>query len=302
MKKKCDISIDRLKICYLAPPYLWDYLQNDANLKFYDFTLIHHDDEISEGKERKSRVFDVVLTDGRTLGTLTLTNKKLSNSEYCFFEFSNQMLYSDESINREIYGRQNCMVYLPIVSETLNLKFHNITLCEVACDVNWNVINKIRKMIHDYETYDMFVNGNIIKEHSRQIDNYMECYSRSRKQLNRRPTLYFRQATTDTASLKIYDKTREVEMKGNAKDYIKNWLNFESNDIFRTEVTLHKNDFKFFAKQKFADERWNDLNESLGAIINDENYIIALWIVTARRLLYFRNKTSREYIYLEDLL
>lgn len=302
MKKKFDISIDRLKICYQATPYLWDYLQHEENLNFHEFSLVHHDDEIAVGKERKARQFDVVLFDGRTLGVLTLTNKNLHNSEYCFFEFSNQMLYSDESTNRELYGRQNCMVYLPAIAEQLHLKFNNITLCEVAVDVNWNVINKIRKMVHDHEKYDMFVNGNLIRDPERLIENYLECYSRSRKKMDKRPSLYFRQATTDSASLKIYDKTREMEAKGNEKEYIKNWLKFKSNDIFRIETTLHKNDFKFFAKQKFYDERWNELDEALGAIINDDNYIIALWIITARRLLYFKEKASKKYIYLEDLL
>lgn len=301
MKKKYDISIDRLKICYKTNPYLWDFLKNDSNLHFPDFKLINQEEEDEKGRERKSRTFNVVMNDGRLLGEFTINNSNLANGEYAWFEFANSALYSNESLN-DLYPRSNCLVYVTVVADSLHLKFNNVTSLEIAIDTNWNVINKVRKLIHNHNEYDMFTCGNIVKDPNRTIEDYMEIYSRSRNKLSKRPTLYFKQRQENSVALKIYDKSRELEEKGNYKEYIRDWLNFESNDIFRLEIKLRKDDFKHFAKQEWCDIRWNDLSEVLGALIHDNKYVSALWIFNARRLLYFRNKETKEYIYLEDLL
>lgn len=299
MKKEYDISIDRLKVCYKANQNLWDYLKNDSNLKFPEFTLIRLGEQ--DEKEPKSRSFSVILFDGRLLGTLTVNNINLQNGEYCWFEFENSVLYSNESTNPK-ESRINCIIYITVVADYLNLEFNNITTCEIACDVNWNVINKVRKLIRNHRQYDMFLNGNIVKEPNRIIDNYMEIYSRTRERMNKRPTLYFKQKQDDCVSLKIYDKSQELKQKGYAKDYIRTWLDFNSADIFRVEVTLHKNDFKHFSSQSWNDNRWNDITESLNALINDDNYLYALWVFSAQRLLFFRDKETKQNVYLQDLL
>ena len=154
---------------------------------------------------KMSAVLNVRDVDGYfRLGTFTFSNSaKYEGKE--FFTFENGALY-------RVYTRvpngepSNHICDLLYVADFYGMTFNNITELELAFDSNY--ISKVRKMIKDVDTYDLYLNGRKVLD-DETLDGYGEYYTRSRIKMSKLPTLYFSQAKDTDMKMRIYDKARE---------------------------------------------------------------------------------------------
>ena len=229
-----------------------------------------------DGERRKLGVFDI---------------KK--GSQYCFFCFENKALYTPFLyVSKRKY---NCVNFITYIADDLGLSYNNITTLEIAKDSTRNYVSAVQRYIRDFEKYEMFVNGNIVRDENRIIPHFKKMYSSSRKKMSRIPTLYFNQS--DGPSLKVYDKRREMEDEEQAKlNYLPQWLEFgDSAPIYRAEITVRNRDIReYMAKIGIAGE------EVMFALSSAEK-MAEMWKYEADRLLYFRDRVSGETIRLADL-
>ena len=303
--------IDKLKVCYKQPVELFDWLikqggiysdTKDAYIDCGDFTLKLIN---KEGKDENYTQldFDVIIPANNysKLGTFTFNN----SSKYeglCFFEFENSALYSIFSKGYDLTNN-NYQGLLFYVAQTLGLEFNNITQVDVAIDTTKNYIKHLRNYIHRYNEYDMFLNGHIVKDPNATLEHYGEYYSRSRETMSRQPTLYFGQSKDVGLKMRIYNKTKELEEQSTdkAKRYA-DYVEFTtSNPIYRVEVVIKNTDVKLF--HSLWMERYGDEDkENILSLLMLEQFNAQLWKWATNRLVYFKDKQSKEYIYLADIL
>lgn len=302
-KHKSTYNVDKLKICYRQHSgetfgYLADCLNLNAEKSEinnaidrgdYCLNLIDHSN--NEEEATAITISTTFYMDGERhkLGTFDL--KK--GSQYCFFTFENKALYTPLIyVNGNKY---NCVNFVEYISDDLGLIFNNITTVEVAKDSTRNYVTTVQKFIRDFTNYEMFLNGNIVRDENRILPHFKKMYSSSRKKMSRTPTLYFDQS--DGPSLKVYDKRKEMEEEERAKlGYIPEWLNFGGNaPIYRAEVTFKNRDIReYMAKIGIVGE------EAMSIVTSTEK-MAEMWKYGADRLLFFRDRASGETISLADL-
>lgn len=300
-KTKWKINVDKLKICYNQPAELWQYLSkfNNDDIINYDCFQIHIIDD-GRGKDNndKPRVkikANVVTDEGILLGKFEFNNSSKYEGK-CFFTFDNKALYT--TAGHYMGNKYNHLITLDFIEQQLGIEKNNITTVEVALDVNFNVIHKIQLLIKDYKNYTMYVNGNIITDAHRKIENYGEYFQRSRKRRERYPTIYLTQSREDSPRLKIYNKTNEIKESG--KDYINEW-NEISGNVYRTEITVKNEDYKKFME---IIGQQNDIYTQIEGVclhFSTKEYICSLWQYITDRMLYFRNNSTNEVIRMLDI-
>ena len=312
--KKCNISIDKLRLCYTQPENLIANImerENGGIIDFDDFSL-----RINESEQYGEKVIQInadlflhrVKEDQeRTrIGSFVFHNTSKYKGK-CFFTFENSALYHIDSI---VYGtKYNLMTYLNYVTDELHLVLNNVTEMEIACDTNINVIRIIRQFIKNHNEYYMFKNGRIVRDPNRHIDDYDEHYGRSRNRLESNPSLYVKQKSLGVQlHLKVYDKSREMQLESPYKiDYINEWNEFSDNDrTYRMEVTIGNTDFRAWtdhlrSKASAFPNEWKDPSKVLNMLML-EDYRWALWYYCCNRLLYFRDRTDGTDITLLDIV
>ena len=298
---KGNFNVDKLRICYLQPQELWQNLEKHNTNDFvnYDCFSLHITDD-GRGKEindkpRTKIKCNVILNEGLLLGKFEFNNSAKYAGK-CFFEFDNKALYSIAGYN---FGKKyNHLVTLDFVEQQLNITKNNVTCVEVAMDVNFNVIHVIQKLIKDYKNFTMYVNGNIINNEGRKIENYGEYFQRSRKRRERYPTIYLTQSKEDSPRLKIYNKTNEIKESG--KSYIQQWNGMPST-MYRVEVTVKNEDFKKFMEIMQGKNDFYSEIEGVCLHLSVEGYIYLLWQYITDRMLYFKNKSTGEVIRMLDI-
>lgn len=298
-KKQIKFNIDKLKLCYKQPQELFDefanYKQDQTIYRDgYDLYIVPDEDD------RHIRLS--VSVGGIRLGFLTLNNTKQCEglcffkfeNRACYFNFDKQALYEFLSVDVSTWQKYNLIGAWENIADDLGLVFNNITELEIACDTNFNLGAKVRKMIKDYLHYEMFANGKKITDPNRLIENYHETFSRSRKRLQKYPTIYFEQARTDAPLLRIYNKSDEIESNDNTKDYISEWNGFSP--IYRMEVRLKSNSIKEFLKTYTPDMDY----PSPLQMLQSPHFLFMAWQFFTDRLVFFRQ--DGEDIHLSDLL
>lgn len=300
---KCVFNIDKLKLCYRQPAELWDYIQNfnTNDFIYYDCFKLHIIDD-GRGKEvndkpRTKIKCNVILNENNLLLGKFEFNNSAKYAGKCFFEFDNKALYSVAGYN---FGKKyNHLINIDYIEQQLHLTKNNITNIEVACDVNFNVIHVIQSLIKNYKDYTLYINGNIIKDEARKIENYGEYFTRSRKKRERYPTIYLSQKKEDSPTLKIYNKQIEIQEES-AKTYIQKW-NENNSTMYRIEVSVKNDDFKRFMQIVGEQNDFYGDIEGVSLHLSTEEYIYTLWQYITNRMLYFRPKTTDEIITLTDI-
>lgn len=308
IKKKIKFNVDKKRLCYIQPEGLFNDIKQHPINSWIDYNSefkLHIIDDGRGKDETKEPVkikAQVILDDNTLLGTFTFHNSAKYDG-YCFFEFENKALYQSTCIIRG--EKYNCEQYLTYVADVLNLWLNDFTELEVACDVNHNVVAKVRKLIKDSENYDMFVNGKRIESDDRIIENYIEIYHRTRKKLDRQPTLYFRKKKDGSPIIRIYNKSREINEVSKEKEYITQWDNFGHQDIYRIEINVRNEFYKDFSNNLRNDadysHAWGDYNVQ-DALLSIEAYRAKVWQFFCDRGVYFRLKRDdRRTITLGDI-
>lgn len=302
-KHKTAYNIDKLKICYRVSADTFSYIANSCNLNAADKDAINNTidrgdyrlnlaDHSSNDNEVTAITISVTFEmdeERHKLGILDLRK----GCQYCFFSFENRILYTPFIyVNNRKY---NCVNFIEYIASDMGLTFNNVTTLEIAKDSTRNYVSAVQRYIRDINNYEMFVNGNIVKDENCIIPHYKKMYSSSRKKMSRTPTLYFNQ--TDGPELKIYDKRREMEDGEKAKlGYIPQWLEFgDSAPIYRAEVTVRNRDIREYMA------RIGVVGEEVMFILSSTDKLAEMWRYGADRLLFFRDRATGANIHLADL-
>lgn len=309
-KKLFKINIDKKRQCYNQSDELFKELSKyDQNefIDYGDFYLHIIDNGRKEGSEKEPTKIkaNVIFRDDVDilLGTFTFNNSAKYDG-LCFFVFFNTALYR---VSGQFNGKKyNYQTYLPLIADVLGLTLNNYTELEISCDVNFNPIPSMMKLIKDYENYEMYINGKKVTDENRIIDGYIECYDRSRKKRSRYPTLYFHQVKDNSPQMRIYDKGKEIKAGNNSKDYIEEWNNFSGTQLYRLEATIKNEDYKQWLQHVQSGEagllsEWGDFEASEG-LLQDDGYLYHLWGYLANRLVYFKPKGKKQAITLLDIV
>lgn len=299
LKRRINYNIDKLRLCYCQPEELFPELTRLDNGEYIDFgyfRLYVIDNGRKEGSSKpavkaKADIVVNVEQSWEAVGTLTAHNSAKYDG-LCFLEFTNKTLYSRLGEADERVNGLNC---LPYIVTPMGLRLHNLTEIEIAADCNYNPVPIIRRMIKDYEHYDMIMNGRRIDDEKRNISGYCEIHGRSRTKVDRIPTLCFGQRKDEGLKMKVYNKTKEIE-QASGKDYVEEWNDYGKHSIYRVEVTVKNEDYRQwldYARQ--LKPEWGDLDASV-ELLTDEAYKASLWHFCTHRQLYFRPKGKRDEV------
>ena len=309
LKRRVNFNVDRLRLCYKQPQQLFEdvtSMENGDEIYCGDFRLKVIDNGRAADNELLPTNATALITywDGSkdvSMGELTLNNSAKYKGR-CFLSFAQPSLYDCQSVDMSTGEKYNHLCYLPYITDTLGLQLNNITLLEIAADTNVNPVPSIRRYIHDYERYDMIVNGKRVMDERRKIDGYCEAYGSSRARIDRYPTLYFSQSKAEGLKLRIYNKSREIA-EASGKQYEADWNEYGNHAIYRVEVVIRNEDYRqwlSYIAPKVPE--WSDL-EGTEALLLGEEYRAAIWLYATRRMLYFRPKGKRkEVIDLADII
>lgn len=309
LKRRVNFNIDRLRLCYRQPQQLFTDVtscDNDTEIDCGDFRLKIVDNGRTDDDEQQptNATAQIRYRDGDkdvTFGSLELNNSAKYSGK-CFLSINNQALYENQGTDMLTGEKYNHLCYLPYISNALGLQLNNITLLEIAADTNVNPVPSIRRYIHDYERYDMIVNGKRVMDERRKIDGYCEAYGSSRARIDRYPTLYFSQSKAEGLRMRVYNKSREIS-ESSGKQYEAEWNEYGDHSIYRLEVVVRNEDYRqwlSYIAPKVPE--WGCL-EAAEHLIMSEEYRTAIWLYATRRMLYFKPKGKRkEVIDLADII
>lgn len=302
-KVKANFNVDKLKICFKQPQEVFEWLKQyktDDVIYMDSFSIHIIDDGRSENSSKQPiKIIANILTDDRVLLGKFSFNDSAKYEGKCFFEFTNQSLYT---IFNTYYGvKHNYIICLDFVAQHLNLEINNITELEVACDINHNPLPRINKLLTHHEDYDFILNGKVVDDHTKIMAGIGEFYGRSRVKKNRYPTLYLSQKKEDSPSIKIYDKRAEIE--DNSKHYISDWNDNLNGTMYRIEVNVKNEDIKKFLQLAGQhNEQWGDIQAFL-MMLSSEEYRYSIWEHICDRIVYFRAKSGdKEVIRLHSII
>lgn len=302
------VNVDKLRVCFTMPENLYGYLNEhytrrdeltDARILDEDtFSLVF----IEEDEVKMTAVLNVRDVEGYyRLGTFTFSNSAKYAGK-AFFSFENSALY-------RVYLKfpneepKNHICDLQYVADFYGMEFNNITELELAFDSTFNYISKVRKMIKAVDTYDLYLNGKKVKD-DETLDGYGEYYTRSRVKMSKLPTLYFSQAKDTDMKMRVYDKARELdENSPNKAERLKEWLGWDTIDtLYRVEVVMHNTNVREFV-ERYGERLYPECGEHSNVLnlLGMSDFRLAMFLDSMDRLIYFRNKKTREKISLVEL-
>lgn len=296
------VSIDKLRVCLNASTELYSNLKEYYTRRTDNGIRILNEDNftltfVEEDEQMMRATLDVRDVAGYyRLGTFTFHNSAKYEGK-AFFSFENAALY-------RIYMRQyngepiNHICDLMYVCEYYGMTFNNITELELAFDSNYNYIGKVRRMIKDIDHYDLILNGRRVTD-DETLDGYGEYFSRSRVKLAKLPTLYFSQAKDTDMSMRIYNKARELtESSPHKAEMMKEWLGWDDiSKLYRVEVVMHNTNVREFVG-RYGERLIGDSGEHCNILnlLNSEEFRLAMFLDSADRMIYFRDRQTGEHI------
>lgn len=285
--------------------------ENGDIVKYDGFYLRILDNDKKEGSTKPQTSLTALVTtcDYVTLGEFRFTNSRKYEG-LCFFTFDNKALYTVGSVNISTGEKRNYTEYLPYITDTLGLVWNNYTQIDLALDIDRSPMTVIYSLMKNRQDYDMIVNGKKVQDGER-IRGFGEWFERTRARRDKYPTLYFKhkQKTRKKNSdfyLRIYDKRKEIEEESQRKTYIQDWNDYHGT-FFRLEVTLLNegfNDWLNFIRDTAKSgmlEEWGE-RERQEYLLEMQEYKMRLWLFAANKLVYFRNRHTREKITLFDIV
>ena len=238
--------IDELKICYIAPQNLLEFL---AALQSGDYTTVG-DYWLAPTINHHFRfAFDISERNGRKVATCYYGRYGDSaDSNLLFFRVENDVLYNQERFN-----------YLMRIPHLLGLEFHNITSLDIACDAKINIAQLMKRMWRRADIATI-INGKVIDDRKQILPDLKMCYSCSLERVSGL-TVYVKQRRacsdkTKGITVQAYNKLMEIQTCSH-KDYI---LDFYNNPkrLHRLEVHLNNEEIRDYCSsnnvEKFEDK------------------------------------------------
>jgi len=257
----CRIVIDKLKLCYRRDNenQFWQMMAEQADhLNIGDFDLVRGQaDGTYEG------IYGVAYAQ-HEFGTLLFDRFSDKEKKYCWLSIRNQVFYSDMMSIALLNEFQDAVGF-----ECIN----NITQLELACDLSFNPVPRIKKLLKR-EDVAVVRCGAKIEDKKQVIDGLFFLHPTSGlKELA--PTMYFSD-TDKRKSFVVYDKKKEIQRSNKA--YIADYYG-NPRRLYRMEIRLTSDElFRYFQKY--------DISPSVDLLV-DQSFLKSMYDEFLFRLLHF---------------
>lgn len=261
MIEDCRIVIDKLKLCYRRDNenQFWKLMaEQPDHLQVGDFDLVRGQaDGMFEG------IYGVAYAQ-HEFGTLLFDRFSDKEKRYCWLSIRNQVFYSDTMSIAMLNDFQDAVGF-----EGVN----NITQLELACDLPFNPVPRIKKLLKR-DDVSVVRCGTKIEDKKQVIEGLFFLHPTSGlKELA--PTLYFSD-NDKRKSFVVYDKNKEI--KRSNKTYIAEYYG-KPKHLYRMEIRLASDElFRYFKK--------NDISPSVDLLI-DQSFLKSMYDEFLFRLLHF---------------
>lgn len=261
MIEDCRIVIDKLKLCYRRDNenQFWQMMaEQPDHLNIGDFDLVRGQaDSTYEG------IYGVAYAQ-HEFGTLLFDRFSDKEKKYCWLSIRNQVFYSDMMSIALLNEFQDAVGF-----ECIN----NITQLELACDLSFNPVPRIKKLLKR-EDVAVVRCGAKIEDKKQVIDGLFFLHPTSGlKELA--PTMYFSD-TDKRKSFVVYDKKKEIQRSNKA--YIADYYG-NPRRLYRMEIRLTSDElFRYFQKY--------DISPSVDLLV-DQSFLKSMYDEFLFRLFHF---------------
>ena len=196
---------------------------------------------------------------------------------YVWIEVENRQLYLNYT-----YNIKSRMVYLSYIEAMLGLCFHNMTLLDFAVDGGKNMSKRLIRSLRDGSLVPI-INGTKVEDCDKLIDDILYIGVGNRRRILEY-TLVVQQKNKNIR-LEAYNKKREIESKGGAKQYILD-ANGNPSCLHRLEVRVSSDALREY----FGGERI----EYDPMMFTDEAWLWETFLYFAGRVLRFQSAVGRK--------
>lgn len=258
------IVIDKLKLCYKRDndSRFWQMMaEQPEHIQVGDFDLVRR-----QADGTYESIYGIAYAQ-HELGTLLFDRFSDKEKKYCWLSIRNQVFYSDTM----------SIAMLNEFQDAIELKrINNITQLELACDLPFNPVPKIKKLLKR-DDVSVVRCGTKIDDKKQVIEGLFFLHpTNGLKELA--PTLYFSD-NDKRKSFVVYDKNKEIQWSN--KTYIAEYYG-KPKHLYRMEIRLTSDElFRYFKK--------NDITPSVDLLV-DQPFLKTMYDEFLFRLLHFSYK------------
>lgn len=258
------IVIDKLKLCYKRDndSRFWQMMaEQPEHIQVGDFDLVRR-----QADGTYESIYGIAYAQ-HELGTLLFDRFSDKEKKFCWLSIKNHVFYSDVMSIAMLNEFQDAMEL-----ERIN----NITQLELACDLPFNPVPRIKKLLKR-EDVSVVRCGTKIEDKKQVIDGLFFLHPTSGlKELA--PTMYFSD-NDKRKSFVVYDKNKEIQRSN--KTYIAEYYG-KPKQLYRMEIRLTSDElFRYFKK--------NDITPSVDLLV-DQSFLKTMYDEFLFRLLHFSYK------------
>lgn len=258
------IVIDKLKLCFKRDndSRFWQMMaEQPEHIQVGDFDLVRR-----QADGTYESIYGIAYAQ-HELGTLLFDRFSDKEKKYCWLSIRNQVFYSDTM----------SIAMLNEFQDAIELKrINNITQLELACDLPFNPVPKIKKLLKR-DDVSVVRCGTKIDDKKQVIEGLFFLHpTNGLKELA--PTLYFSD-NDKRKSFVVYDKNKEIQWSN--KTYIAEYYG-KPKHLYRMEIRLTSDElFRYFKK--------NDITPSVDLLV-DQSFLKTMYDEFLFRLLHFSYK------------
>lgn len=264
MIEDCKIVIDRLKLCYKRnnETQFWKMMaEQPDHLQFGDFELVRGKaDGTYEG------IYGIAYAQ-QEFGILLFDRYSDKEKKFFLVRIRNQVFYSN-TMSIALLKELQDMTRLGAIN--------NITELELACDLSFNPVPRIKKLLK-MDDVSVVRCGAKIEDKKQEIESLLFLHpANSLRELP--PSLCFSDADK-RKSLKVYDKNKEI--RKSQKAYISDYYG-NPKRLYRMEIRLCSDElFRYFKKY--------NISPSVD-MLTDQSFLKSMYDEFLFRLLHFSYK------------
>lgn len=264
MIEDCKIVIDKLKLCYKRnnETQFWKMMaEQPDHLQFGDFELVRGKaDGTYEG------IYGIAYAQ-QEFGILLFDRYSDKEKKFFWVRIRNQVFYSN-TMSIALLKELQDMTRLGAIN--------NITELELACDLSFNPVPRIKKLLK-MDDVSVVRCGAKIEDKKQEIESLLFLHpANSLRELP--PSLCFSDADK-RKSLKVYDKNKEI--RKSQKAYISDYYG-NPKRLYRMEIRLCSDElFRYFKKY--------DISPSVD-MLTDQSFLESMYDEFLFRLLHFSYK------------
>lgn len=276
--RRYTINVDRLEICYTAPKNVIDRIESSTHLESDGYSINFISGDSIESLFLIDKILD---KDSQTPKLEPFARLRIGNSfekeedtfRYCWISIENKALYDKDN-------GSGFTSLLGWIEYDLGLSFHNVKDIEIAMDSNISWFRRVKSAIRKEEITPIVL-GKAYKDMEEIIAKLLYIHTGDRKRY-RTDTLVVKGGD---ASLKLYDKGKEIEESG--KEYIREAFGLHKGELFRAEVKVNNRALSEYCASSGCSQY--DIYKG----ILDNNLLFELWLYFSNKLLRFKDKREK---------